>query len=113
VRSAAHRVAVAALGSVGIAELSVRGTIVSADADFAALVGFPSERLIGVRVTDLLTLATRVPVAGAVEQVLSQGRATALDACLLINGEGERPARISLAPLNEGYVIGGAMMAVA
>jgi predicted lipoprotein len=77
------------------------------------MTGFSPERLVGVRVSDLLTLATRVSVTGAVEQVLSRGRATTVDACLLVNGDGERPARIALAPLNDGYAIGGAMMAVA
>jgi PAS domain S-box-containing protein len=112
-RSAARGAALSALGSVGIADLSVRGTIVSADRAFAAMTGFQPERLVGVRASDLLTVASRVPVTEAVERVLSRGSAAALDARLLVNGGEERPIRVALAPLNEGYAIGGAVMAVA
>lgn len=111
--SVARDTAIAALGSVGMAELNVRGAITSADAVFSAMTGFPPARLIGVRVADLLTLTTRVPVTEAVERVLSRGGSATLEARLLVNGGDERPARIALAPLSEGYAIGGAVMAVA
>jgi PAS domain-containing protein len=106
----ALRAAIEAHGEVGVAQLSMRGTIKQADASFAAMAGFTPGRLVGVRATDLLALSARAPVAQAVEAVLTGAEPTSLDSRLLVNGAEERPVRIALAPIVEGYGTGGAMM---
>lgn len=110
--SAARGAAIAAHGGIGVARLTLRGTIAEAEPGFAALAGFAPERLIGVRLVDLLALSSRADVGEAIERVLIGGAAEAIDCLMLIDGGAERPIRLALAPLGEGCGVSGAMAVV-
>jgi PAS domain-containing protein len=109
----ALREAIAAHGAIGSAQISMRGTIKSADAGFAKLTGFAAGRLVGVRATDLLALSARAKAAEAVESVLSGKGAQSVGSLLLVDGAEERAVQISLAPIIEGYGTNGAVMVLA
>ncbi len=111
--TAALRLALATQGTIGVVELTVRGTIALADISFAAMAGFAPERLVGVRASDLLTIGTRMSMVEAVEKVLSGAGPAAIDARLLVNGGEDCSVRIGIAPLTEGYAIGGAVLVMA
>jgi PAS domain-containing protein len=106
----ALRAAIEAHGEVGVAQLSVRGTINRCDPSFAGLAGFAPDRLVGVRATDLLALSSRRKATLAIESVLSGGEPNSFDSLLLVNGSGERSTRVALAPIVEGYGTSGAIM---
>ncbi|HEY0270030.1 MAG TPA: PAS domain-containing protein [Sphingomonas sp.] len=108
--AAALAAARGAHGRSGVARLTVRATIASAEPGFAALAGFAPERLAGVRLIDLLALPARVALAEAIERVLGGGGAEALDSRLLVNNGDETPVRLAFAALADGYAVGGAMV---
>ncbi len=110
--AAALRAAIEAHGEVGVVQLSVRGTITQADTTFASMAGFTPGRLVGVRATDLLALSARAAVTEAIEAVLTGGAAASINSRLLVNGAEERPIRVALAPVIEGYGTAGALMLV-
>lgn len=97
-------------GGAVTARLSLRGTFERVDPALARLAGFAPERLLGVRLTDLLALSRRGAALSEIEAVLGRGEARCLDTMLLVNGGGERAARIGMAPLRDGFAIGGAML---
>lgn len=109
----ALREAIDAHGAIGTAQISPRGTIRLADAGFARMAGFAAGRLVGVRATDLLALSSRDGVSDAMEAVLAGKGARSADSVLLVNGAGERPVHISLAPVIESYGISGAVLVMA
>ncbi len=113
-RALAEWVALAAAreahGATAMARLSLRGTFDRVDPALAGLAGFAPERLLGVRLIDLLALPRRGAALGEIEAVLGRGETRCFDSALLVNGGGERGARIALAPLREGFAIGGAML---
>lgn len=111
-RAAAVEGAAAAHGRIAMVELTPRGTIRRVDEAFASLSGFRPDRLPGVRLTDLLTVATRVAVGQAAESALGEARATAIDADLLVNGGDTQRVRIALSPLTEDYTVAGAIAIV-
>ncbi|MBA2933208.1 type II toxin-antitoxin system Phd/YefM family antitoxin [Sphingomonas sp. CGMCC 1.13654] len=106
----ALREAIEAHGAIGTAQISMRGTIKTADAGFARMAGFTAGRLVGVRATDLLALSARTKVSEAMEDVLSGKGARSVDSRLLVNGAEERPVHIAIAPIVEGYGTSGAVI---
>ncbi len=94
-----------------VMRLSVRGTIMSVDDRAVAVFGLPRERILQARLVDLLSLSARAEARDAVEAVLGgSAEATAFDSTILTNGGDERRVTISLAPIADGFAIGGAMV---
>lgn len=86
----------AAGGRSWVTWLDARGMIETIDGGIADLIGFAPQRLVGVRFTDLFSIATRAPLADRIDAVLAGKGAVAADAALLVAGS-ERPARVGLA----------------
>jgi PAS domain S-box-containing protein len=100
-------------GAIAIVSLTVRATIMLAEPGFATMAGFAADRLIGVRFTDLLALSARREAREAIERVLGgESKAESFASRLLVNSGEELPIRVALAPLAEGFSVGGAMMIV-
>lgn len=96
---------------VFVLRLSVRGTITSVDDRTAAYLGLPRERILQARLVDLLALSARAAARDAVETILSGAApAVAFDSLILTNGGEQRRVAISLAPVAEGFAVGGAMV---
>jgi PHD/YefM family antitoxin component YafN of YafNO toxin-antitoxin module len=109
---AAIRKALTAYGGIGTARISVRGTLSMADRGLAEVTGVAIDRLAGARLIDLFTRRSRISVGEALESVLLESRAVALDATLLADGGSELSVRVALAPLADGWGVGGAMLMV-
>lgn len=93
-----------------VLRLSVRGTISMVDEKTVALLGLPRERILQARFVDLLAISARAEARDAVEAVLSGAiEAAAFDSAILTNGGDERRVTVSLAPIANGFAIGGAM----
>jgi PAS domain-containing protein len=97
-------------GGIAVARLTVRATIAVAEPGFASLAGFATERLTGVRLIDLLALSARPAAGAAIERVLGGGGVESFDSRLLVNSGTERPVRIAIAALAEGFAVSGAML---
>ncbi len=98
-------------GGVFVLRLSVRGTVSMVDDKAVALLGLTRERILQARFVDLLALSARAEARDAVERVLSgTADATAFDSAILTNGGEERRVTIALAPIADGFAIGGAMV---
>ena len=72
---------------VAAVRLSARGSIEAAHANFAALLGLPERRLLGVRFCDLVEAGDRDAVRDTLETVLARGEGAAL-APLLVTRSG-------------------------
>lgn len=96
---------------VFVLRLSVRGTVSMVDDKSVALIGLTRERILQARFVDLLALSARARARDAIEAVLSGAAdAMAFDSAILTNGGEECCAAISLAPIADGFAIGGAMV---
>lgn len=103
---AAHR-------GVLVMRISVRGTVTSIDDRTADFLGLPRERILQARMVDLLALSARAEARDAVETVLSGAAPTvAFDSMMLTNSGDQRRVTMSLAPVAEGFAIGGAMVLI-
>lgn len=100
--NAAFRALIQMDDGVGVATLTVRGTLAKVDEGFASLVGLDGQRLQGVRLLDLILRNDRMTVGSAIESVLCGGKRSAIDASLLDNDGDEVPVRILLAALQDG-----------
>ncbi len=98
---------------VFVLRLSVRGTVTAVDDRTAAYLGLPRDRMLQARLVDLLALSARAEARDAVETVLSGAApAVAFDSLILTNAGEQRRVTISLAPVAEGFAIGGAMVLI-
>ena len=96
---------------VFVLRISVRGTITSVDDRTAAYLGLSRDRILQARLVDLLALSARAEARDAVETVLSGAApALAFDSLILTNGGDQRRVTIALAPVAEGFAVGGAMV---
>lgn len=100
----------AAHPGVFVLRISVRGTVAAVDDRTAAYLGLPRERILQARLVDLLALSARTEARDAVETVLAGAApAVAFDSMILTNGGEQRRVTISLAPVADGFSVGGAM----
>lgn len=115
-REAAEQVSLCAArsahGGVGIGRLSVRGTFAEVEDSLAAMAALDPAKLVGVRLVDLLALNRRVAAAVEIETVLSGGGTHVFDSVMLVNGGEDRPIRIALAEIREGFAVAGAMVMI-
>lgn len=100
--NAAFRTLIQMDDGVGVAALTVRGTLGKVDDGFAALVRLDAQRLQGVRLLDLIPRNDRMTVGSAIESVLCGGKRNSIDALLLNNDGDDVPVRILLAALQDG-----------
>ncbi len=108
----AHVHARGAHGGIGVGRIGPRGTFEKVEPALAELAGFPAERLIGIRVSDILGVSGRAMANAAIEAVLTGRGPQAFDAPLLVNGGGERSARFALADVRDGFAVVGAVLVV-
>ena len=99
-------------GRVALARMSLRGTFEQAERGLAQIAGFLPERLRGVRLTDLLVLKDRGAANSDIEAVLGRGETRCFRSKLMVNGGGEIPVCVALAPIREGFGIPGAMVLI-
>lgn len=103
----------AAHGGVSVVRMTLRGTIATADPELTGLLGFSRDRLLGLRFVDLLDLKDRPRAREAIEQVLGGDLdSTVIEVDMLSNKGGKLASRVAMAPLLEGYAIGGAILLV-
>jgi PAS domain S-box-containing protein len=86
---------------VGIATLTVRGTLSKVDEGFASLTGIDAQRLQGTRMLELILRHDRALVGEAIEAVFRGGKRSSVDASLLNNNGEDVPIRILLAALHD------------
>ncbi|PXA84186.1 hypothetical protein DMC47_41215 [Nostoc sp. 3335mG] len=108
--NAAFRTLIRMDDNVGVAKLTVRGTLAKVDEGFAALTRLDTYRLEGVRLLDLILRQDRMTVGSAIEAVLCGGKRSAVDASLLNNDGDDVPVRILLAALEDGIEHGVMVM---
>lgn len=100
-------------GGIEVLRLDVRGTVEQVEVEFARRLGLTREKVLGLRFADLLALDDRAVARDAIERVLGgRAAAEAFDARLLSDGAEGIPARIALAPIANGFTVGGAMALV-
>jgi PAS domain-containing protein len=98
-------------GGVSIVRMTLRGTIAMVDAELTAQLGLSRDQLLGLRFVDLLDLKDRPTTREAIEQVLGGVLDSAvIEVDMLSNKGGKLKSRVAMAPLIEGYAIGGAIL---
>lgn len=105
--------AMAAAGGIATAKLSLRGYIVDPGPALVALSGLARDALAMIRFVALAEIGARVALGDAIERVLTDGGAEALDCTLLVNRAPPVPVRIGLAAIRNGMAIDGASAVVA
>ena len=100
------------LGGIVHARLTVEGRFDEIGEIHARRLGLAVDRLRQIRLFDVLAVACRAKARTVFEDVVGNGRARAFDGQLLIEGAGERAARIALAPIREDFAIGGVTLAM-
>lgn len=96
-------------GGVATVTLSPRGYIVDPGPALATLTGLAREALAMIRFVALSEIGGRVALGDAVERVLTDGAAEALDVSLLVNRAAPVRVRIGLAAVRVGLAIEGAV----
>jgi PAS domain S-box-containing protein len=86
---------------VGVATLTVRGTLSKVDEGFASVTGLDAQRLQGTRMLELILRHDRALVGEAIEAVFRGSKRDSVDASLLNNNGEDVPIRILLAALHD------------
>lgn len=105
--------ALAALGGVATARLTLRGHIDGDTRSLAALTGIDAAALASVRLPVLFDVGSRVRVGEAMDAVLSNGVARAVPANLLINRGQPLPVRIAISAVRAAAAIEGGLALLA
>ena len=105
--------AMAAAGGIAMATVSLRGYIVDPGPALVAMSGLARDALAMIRFAALAEIGGRVALSDAIERVLTDGGATALDCTLLVNRAAPVPVRIGLAAIRSGTAIDGVRAVVA
>jgi len=100
----------AAHGEAGTARLSTRGTFARVGDSLLSMLGFNADQLARARLTDIMPIARRVDVNGAIENVLRGGGAIALDTEFMTRKGAEVDVTIALAPMRSAFAIDGIAM---
>lgn len=85
-------------GAVATARIGLRGYLEAPEPALCSMTGVNAEALARARFVALLSVDSRVAVGDAIEAAIA-GRATALDATLLVNRGAALPIRVALAPI--------------
>lgn len=109
---AARRQAMALLPGIGTGRLNLRGMLTEGSDGLAEMVGVATERLIGVRLTDLIALNARRALGEALDALLTGGEARRIATSLLVEGGKERESVIALAPIRSGVAVEGAFCTI-
>lgn len=87
---------------VAMVRLSPSGAIEAIHGRFAALIGLPDSRLIGVRFADLVDAVDRLAVVNAIEGVIARAAGDTVAARLLARSGASVAVQIGMAPAGEG-----------
>ena len=98
---------------VAVVRLSPSGAIEAVHGRFAALVGLPDSRLIGVRFADLVDALDRHAVINATERVIASGEGDTVAARLIARSGELARVQIGIARAGNGRRSAGVTMVVA
>jgi PAS domain-containing protein len=99
-------------GGIGRARLSARGLLVEVDRPLALMADRDPAALTGSRMTDLVPFARRREAADALEAALTDGRPISFRSALAIEGDADRPVRITFTRIPGDRAGGAATMLV-
>lgn len=97
---------------VAVVRLSPSGAIEAIHGRFAALIGLPDSRLIGVRFADLVDASCRLAAINAIEGVIARGDGDAVAIQLLARSGALVPVHIGMACAGEGRRTEGVTLVV-
>ena len=97
---------------VAVVRLSPSGAIEAIHGRFAALIGLPDSRLIGVRFADLVDALDRIAVMTAIEGVIARDEGDAIVARLVARSGEAVPVHIGIARAGDGRRAEGVTMVV-
>lgn len=107
---AAIQDAMALHGGIGTMRVSVRGTAEQVDATMCDFIGLPENRIVGVPISDLVDIGSRVEFRNALENVL-RGEGSQKLATRLISNRGEPlDVQAAIVPLKGTYGMEGAII---
>lgn len=104
--------AMAVHGGVGFVRVSIRGTVERVDASMCKFIGLPEDRIVGVPITDLVDVGTRVNFRNALEAVLRGEGAQKLKSRLISNLSDPVEVDVAIAVLHGTYGAEGAIMLI-
>lgn len=87
--------------------INLRGYVDNPDAVVASFLGTDCAALSSVRFVGLVAMPARVAVGTAIEQVITTGEPTTIDAPMIYHGASAHQMRIGLAPVRTGSAIEG------
>jgi PAS domain-containing protein len=117
-RDGANRLEATTLGldlldTVATVEVDGDGRIAQSSATLERMTSLHAEHLKGIKLADLVDAADRPVVAGALAAAMAERRSSRVDAALLARGSSRKTISISVAPLERGLTVKGAIAAIA